>query len=134
LTAIAFDVNGRELSRASLVSAAGKTGISVQPEKHNAKPGEIIYVDINLIGGNGVLECNSDAKLDITVENGELLAFGSANPRSEESYLSGSFTTHYGRAQAVVRAKNAGTLTIMAEGKNLETAYACVTVKTSNEQ
>jgi hypothetical protein len=129
LTAIAFDVNGKELSRSSLISASGKTSIGVQPEKHNAKPGEIIYVDINLTGENGVVECNADAKLDITVENGELLAFGSANPRTEESYLSGSFTTHYGRAQAVVRAKNVGTLTIMAEGKDLETASACVTVK-----
>jgi hypothetical protein len=128
LTAIAFDAKGNELSRSSLVSASGKTEISVQPEKNIAKPGEIIYVDISLVDGNGVVECNADAKLDIVVEGGELLAFGSANPRTPESYLSGSFTSYYGRAQAVVRAKNPGTLSVRVQGENLEPACAHITV------
>jgi hypothetical protein len=129
LTAIAFDVKGNELSYSSLVSAKGKIGINVQPEKNSAKPGEIIYVEINLTDSKGVVECNADIKLNITVEGGELLAFGSANPRTLESYLSGSFTSYYGRAQAVVRAKKAGILTVRVQGENLELACAYITVE-----
>jgi hypothetical protein len=128
LTAVAFDADGRELSRASLVSAGGAVNILVKPEKNNIHTGEVAYVDISLIGENKIVESNADTKLSVTVEGGELLAFGSANPRTEENYLSGSFTTHYGRAQAVVRAEKAGTLTIRVEGENLETACAYMAV------
>ena len=45
---------------------------------------------------------------------GELLAFGSANPCTEEQYHTGSFTTFYGRALAIVRAGEAGMLRLTA--------------------
>ena len=50
-----------------------------------------------------------------SVEGGELLGFGSANPRTEESYLSGTFKTYYGFAQAIIRAGAKGTMTISAD-------------------
>jgi hypothetical protein len=124
LTAIAFDAQDRELSRSSLVSASGKIHIRIQPEKITAKIDEVVYVDINLSGKNGIVESNADTKLNVTVEGGCLLAFGSANPRTGESYLSGSFTTYYGRSQAVVRANKAGTIRITAYGGNMENAFA----------
>ena len=64
----------------------------------------------------GIVECNDDRKVTVTVEGGELLAFGSAAPRTEERYDSGSFTTYYGRALAVVRAGESGTVKITACG------------------
>jgi len=48
------------------------------------------------------------------VENGELLAFGSANPCTEEQYHTGSFTTYYGRSLAIIRASETGTIIIKA--------------------
>jgi hypothetical protein len=112
LSAIAYDQDGRELSRSSLASATGGLCIGIYPEKDMVKTGEILYVDINIIGENGVIESNADTGLSVTVEGGELLAFGSANPRTEESYNSGSFTTYYGKAQAVIRADKSGTIRI----------------------
>ena len=50
------------------------------------------------------------------MEGGELLAFGSANPRTEERYDAGTFTTYYGRALAIVRAGEKGTVRITAQG------------------
>jgi len=127
LTAITFDANGKELSRASLVSAEGAISINVKPEKDTVRIGEIVYADISLIGKNNIVESNADTKLSVTVEGGELLAFGSANPRTAESYLSGSFTTYYGKAQAVVRAEKAGTMAIKVGGENF--AQACAFIK-----
>ena len=103
LTAVAYDASGREAGRSEIVSASGPFGIAVRPEKTTAKPGEIVYVPVNIEGANGMVESNADRKLTVAVKGGELLAFGSANPCTEEQYHSGSFTTYYGRALAIVR-------------------------------
>lgn len=103
LTTVAYDDSGRETGRCELRSAVGPFGVVVRPEKQKARPGEIVYVPVNIEGKNGLVESNADRKLTITVEGGELLAFGSANPCTEEQYHTGSFTTFYGRALAIVR-------------------------------
>lgn len=35
----------------------------------------------------GVIECNADHQLTVTVEGGTVLGFGSANPRTEERLI-----------------------------------------------
>ncbi|GHU98584.1 hypothetical protein FACS189483_06800 [Spirochaetia bacterium] len=123
LTAIAYDKNGGELSRSDLISAEGSRHINIIPEKNSVNTGEIVYVDINITGENGIIESNADTKLNVTVAGGKLLAFGSANPCTEESYLSGSFTTYYGRAQAVVQADEAGFIRITTSGGNMKSVF-----------
>ena len=117
--AVAYDASGRETGRSELRSADAPLKIAVRPEKAEVKPGEIVYVPVNIEGANGIVESNADRKLTITVEGGELLAFGSANPCTEEQYHSGSFTTYYGRALAVVRAGEAGSVKVSAAGGDL---------------
>ena len=128
LTAVAYDASGRETGRSELSSAIGPFGIAVRPEKDTVKPGEIVYVPVNIEGVNGIVESNADRKLTLTVEGGELLAFGSANPCTEEQYNTGSFTTYYGRALAVVRAGEAGTMKLTATDGRLS-GEAEITVK-----
>jgi hypothetical protein len=86
----------------------------VRPEKTEVRPGEIVYIPVNIEGANGIVESNADRKITVTVEGGELLAFGSANPCTEEQYHTGSFTTYYGRALAIVRAGESGTVKVNA--------------------
>lgn len=50
--------------------------------------------------------------LSVRVTGGELLAFGNANPRTEERFHEGEYTTYYGRALAVVRCGGQGKLEI----------------------
>ena len=114
LTAVAYDASGREVGRSELASADAPLKIAVRPEKAEVRPGGIIYVPVNIEGANGVVEANADRKLTVTVEGGELLGFGSANPRTEGQYHTGSFTTYYGRSLAVVRAGEAGTVLLTA--------------------
>lgn len=108
LQAVSYRADGTKLGESSLVSATGKISVRVTREslaenQKNIEPGTIVYYTVELVGENGVTVSNADRKLTVQVAGGELLAFGSANPRTEESYLSGSFTTYYGKAQAVVR-------------------------------
>ena len=121
LTAVAYAADGKELSRRTLSSATGKTSISVKPEVTSAKEGEIVYIPMEIVGENGVVESNADRKLTVKVENGELLAFGSANPCTEEQYHIGTFTTYYGRALAIVRAGQNTKITV-TDGRETTTA------------
>lgn len=115
LEAVAFDAGGKEIGRNALVSS--KTAdIHIQPEKAEAAAGEIVYIPISI--GDGVnVECNADRKLSVSVAGGELLAFGSANPRTEEQFTTGEYTSYYGQALAVVRCGAAGTLRITVKDR-----------------
>lgn len=117
LTAVAYDAAGREVSRRSLRSAEGTAEAAVIPEKDTAKPGEILYIPVQILGENGIVESNADKKLTVRVTGGELLAFGSANPCTEEQYHTGTFTTYYGRALAVVRAGQSGKVIVSVDGE-----------------
>jgi hypothetical protein len=128
LMAIAYNSAGKETARKQLASAIGNTQIRVQPEKEIINTGEILYVNISLVGENGVVEYNADQSLSVKVENGELLALGSANPRTVEQYSSNAFTTYYGKMQAVVRCKEIGTLKINVSGEKLQTVTASIKV------
>ena len=110
LEAVAYDVSGREVAR-SVLETAKAAQIHVQPEKQSVVPGEIVYIPVTIGDGKNV-ECNADRKLTVKVEGGELLAFGSANPRTEERFHSGSYTTYYGAALAIVRANGSCTITV----------------------
>ena len=112
IEAVTFDAMGREVSRNELESATGKVRICAVPEMEIVKPGQIVYVNVALVGENGVVESNADRKLAVTVEGGELLAFGSANPRTEERFDAGSYTTYYGTALAAVRAGDSGEVVV----------------------
>jgi hypothetical protein len=124
LEAVSFNDAGQELERGCLMSADGKLGLSISPEKETVKPGEVFFVPINICGENGVVECNADETIQVRVEGGTLLGFGSANPRTEESYQAGRFTAYAGRTLAVIRAEQSGEIMITAKSKKLGVAKA----------
>lgn len=97
----------------------GKKWLEVRVEEETIKAGDIVYVDIAIKGENGIVESNADTTLTCNVTGGDLLGFGSANPCTEESYDTGTHTTYYGRAQAVVYAGQEGKICIKVSGGSL---------------
>ena len=123
IKAIAYDGSGKQIGEKSLQSAKGKIKLEVKPEERSVAAGEIVYIDISLVGENCVVEMNADRLISLEVENGELLGFGSANPRTNERYVSGKYTTYYGRAQAVIRCGASGIVRVKAKDlKHLESS------------
>ena len=120
LEATVYDASGKESGCTKLATLSGKSTIKIIPEETHLKPDDICYFNITLADAEGNVECNADEQLTCKVEGGELLAFGSANPRTEETYRSGSFTTYYGRAQAIVKAGNSVQLSITVSGVNYQ--------------
>ena len=94
--------------RTGELHSAAEAGICIHPETETVHAGQIVYVPVTIEDKNGHVESNADRRLTVTVENGELLAFGSANPRTEERFDEGACTTYYGQALAVVRAGKTG--------------------------
>ena len=88
-------------------------------EINEAKVDGTIFVPISIVGENGIVESNNDKLLTVSVEGGELLGFGSANPRTEESFLTGSYTTFFGRALACVRSDKKGQIIIKVQGEGI---------------
>lgn len=115
LEAVAYSEAGQVLGKDRLLSANGKKAAAILPENSCVHAGEVIYCIVQIQGENGVTECNADRTLSVRVEGGELLGFGSANPRTEESFVSGTYTTYYGKAQAVIRAGRSGVMKITVQ-------------------
>lgn len=128
LKAVSYNAAGQMQGEHTLTSAERTLQIQAVPDKRTVTPGELIYLDIRLTDRNGIVESNADTTLTVVTEGGELIGFGSANPRTEERFGSGTYTTYYGLAQAVVRAGETGKVTVTIHGDGVKTAT--VEVKT----
>lgn len=117
LEAVAYGLDGKIWAKGELVSATKEDLHLLAPAK--VRSGERFAVKV-YVGDEKNVESNADEKVSVSVENGDLLAFGSANPRTEESFLSGTYSTYYGKAMMWVRAKGKGILTIRANGAEKE--------------
>lgn len=112
--AVSYDAAGKEIGRSRL-QAAKNASLHLLPEKKEVSVGEIVYVKAVLADDSGNVESNQDSKVQVTVEGGELLGFGSANPRTEDRFDTGEYTTYYGNALAVIRVTDANAVTVYAK-------------------
>ncbi len=115
LKAVALDGDGTELSSHALRSATGKLRLRVSRETTGAGDG-LVYFNIDLVGENGEIECNRDRKVTFSLEGGELLAFGSARPKTESRFETGTYELYRGRAQAVARRVTAPVVRVGFDG------------------
>ena len=133
LEAVSIGADGKEKGRSSLASAKGKKGIQIRMEEKEVRTGDIVYADIRIAGENGITESCADTELSVKVDGCTLLGFGSANPRTEERFDTGRYTTYRGYAQAVIRADAPGRISVTVTGDGLKQAQAqvlCINEKT----
>lgn len=127
IMAISYDKAGREIARTELVTAKGKMKIhlSIEDSVIRSDGEDLCYVDITLADENGVYY-PVDRKLCVTVEGAaELLASGSAAPKTTERYTEAQTTTYYGRMLAVLRSTGEkGMVRMAVSGKGLDTVSA----------
>ena len=119
--AVAYDSNGREIARHSLKSAGKQTRLRVRPEGKTAKPEGLAFIPIQYTDESGVWKPMEKHLVSVSVENGELLGLGNANPYFKSNYTDPSVQTYYGEAMAVVRAGTSGKVTVtVADGERTE--------------
>ena len=122
IEAVSYDEEGNETGHSMLESAQGELSIRLTKEagEDEVHAGSLIYVDVDIVGENGVIESHADQKISLTVEGGTLLGFGSARARSAERFTEGVYTTYYGRALAAVLVGETGAVKIKAAADAME--------------
>ncbi|MFC7886212.1 glycoside hydrolase family 2 TIM barrel-domain containing protein [Streptomyces sp. NPDC057376] len=120
LVAVAYR-DGAETGRSSLRSADGPVRLDIRADREVIKGtgGDLAYVDLALTDARGTVHTATDRQVRVEVSGaGELLALGSADPATDESFGSCAHHTYEGRALAVVRPTGPGKirLTVAAEG------------------
>ena len=125
LTAIAYKGN-KEISRDTLVTTGTPAHIYVTAEQTEflADYRDLAYFDIQLTDNQGNPIATGDAELTCLVENGELLAFFSGDPKNEDLYGSDKCHAFMGKALVVVRANEPGTVNVTVYGENLASGNA----------
>ena len=118
VTAIVCTAEGLDLGSGCLVSAEGDLHVRLRAERGR---GGVCFVRVSLVDEDGTVESALDRELTATVEGGELLAFGSACPKTERGYLEGTFPTYHGHALACVRpaAGRGGCVVRVTDGEGL---------------
>lgn len=107
LTAVALDYQGKEVSRHSLATADSETILTVSSDKKVLKADgqSLCFLPIEFTDKNGELKPYIEQRVNIHVEGAATLqGFGSALCKTDESYLSDTFTSFRGRTLAVIRA------------------------------
>lgn len=107
LTAIALDAQGKELSRHSLKSADTKTVLTAKPEKEGLRANgqDLCFLPIAFTDESGEVKPYLEMPVQVKVEGPVTLqGLGSAQVKTDESYLTDHHFTFRGRALAVLRA------------------------------
>lgn len=124
LTAIAQNHSGQELSRNSLETAIGITKIRLSQEKTRLRDNgqDLCFVNIELVGENGIIRANADQEIVVNVKGvGMLQGIGSARPNTEYEFIGNRYMTFYGRALAIIRAGyETGTIEVQISAEGLE--------------
>lgn len=120
LSAVGYDQNGSAIESGSLHSADGENMIRLRTDNSVAVNDKVVFIEVDICGENGVVESNADELLMVRAEGAEILGFGSGQRRSEESFVSSSYTSYYGRALAAVRITDAEHAKIAVKGTTLK--------------
>lgn len=115
--------NGQRDSEWALRSGKGEISIAVRESAEHYKD-DIRYFEVSAEYENGVIAVQQSSRICARVSNGELLAFGNADPKGTDPYDSDECNLFQGRALAVLKGNNAEIKINFAESgkeKNYET-------------
>lgn len=128
LRALSYDENGTVLGEETLRTAGEEIIFTVTPERTvlNADGEDMTFVSVELTDRQGIGRLLCDRNVTVrSTGAGSLVAIGSGNPVTEESFLGDSYTTWFGRMGFYVRSTGeAGkaVLEITADGVETRTA------------
>ncbi|MBQ7601561.1 MAG: DUF4982 domain-containing protein [Lachnospiraceae bacterium] len=129
LLAEAMDESGRVVSSSELRTGGLETLLSVRPERTVVASGEVFYVPVEFTDAEGVLNPAVEQRVEIEAENAVLLGYGSALTKTDEVFDQAFHDTYRGRALAVFRAGDPGTIVIKARSKGYPEVKANVEVR-----
>lgn len=129
LTAIAR-TGGAEIGRCVLTTAHGAVVVAATAEQDAVATGGLVYVPIRLEDADGIVPCDQDRTVTVSVTGpGQLAGLGTGRARTEETFDATSCTTWDGRALAIIRATGLGEITITVDAGELGSAAVTAVVR-----
>ena len=133
LVAVGLDASDKETARWTLNTTGPAAALRLTPERTAiaADGQDLAYVQVEALDSQGRLDTNAAALVHLTLSGpGRIVAVGSGDPRSKESFQSPQRRTFRGRCLVIVQASDrAGTLHLTAQADGLKGAAAAVTVR-----
>lgn len=130
LTAISYNENGKEIGRSELTSAEDEIVITAMAEESLISENDFTYINVSLTDTRGNVHSLFDRKITVKIEGeGKLRAVGSGNPLTEESFLGDTYTTYYGRMQAVVESTGKGIIKAIFSADGVEETQVVIMAK-----
>ena len=121
--AVAYDAGGREIGRSGMTSGGPETRLRVSPESAGVRADGLVFVPIQYTDDAGVWKPMEKHSLTVSVENGELMGLGNANPYFKGNYTGNTTKTYFGEALAVVRANGRGPVRVkVSDGQTTASA------------
>lgn len=116
LTAVAYE-DGKEIGRTSLRTAGEPETTALSVEEYE----KLIFINIDLVDGNGLLAADACTPLSIQIKGpAELMAFGSVGARHHGGYELPDTTAGEGHALAVLKKTGQeGKIVVTVAGENL---------------
>ncbi len=125
LEAVAFS-KGQEAGRAALKTASAPAALRLTADRTALKAefGDLAYVTVEVVDRDGAVVKHAAPEVSASVSGaGDLLAFGAANPLTEELYTADRRKAFQGRLMAVVRANGqAGEIRLQVSAEGLKGA------------
>ena len=129
LKAEALDENGMVISTHSLFSGNEEIKLSAIPERRELSVGELCYIPIEFVDGKGLLRPDIEQRVEISIEGGRLLGFGSALYKTDDAFNNRFYNSYRGRCLAVVQATEKGSINISINSAGVTPAYINLEVK-----
>lgn len=125
LIAICYE-NSKEISRSVLKTAGVPATIRLTADRQtlDAIYGDLAFVTVELFDAKGNPAHHAANQIFLSANGqGELLAVGNGDPKSEELYVGNTRKAHEGRLMATVRTKGeVGEITLTAQAEGLQSA------------
>lgn len=125
LKAEGYDASGNCIASEVLYTAGEETVLLAEPEDNRVDlQGGLAYVRFRYTDSKGNLKPLARGKIQLEIQGGKLLGFGSGCPYYPDGYLNNWSDTYYGEAMAIIAPDQAGKLKV-----NAGSPYGCAEVE-----
>ena len=128
LTAVAYSA-GVEIARSVLRTAGAPRLIARAERDRISGPDGLAYIAITIEDDEGIVACDADTLVTVTVSGGEIAGMGSGQPRTEEGFAGPSRHTYDGRALVIVRPAGDDDIVVTASAEGYPPAEAVISVE-----
>jgi len=122
LKAVSY-VAGKETGEYEISTASGNVRLKAEFDENTNENSNIVFVNLTLEDAAGNVFTDADVEINLELEGeGEILGFGSADPKALDDYTSGKASTFEGRAMAIIRRASKEKLVLKANaGETIKT-------------